>query len=127
MKRIVTALIVVLTICVMLSGCSKSGKPKDMDEETYEAGKRAVEIVQDFLDAKITVQEAYDKLGIIHDRLDGLEFDGKNQSIAKSKNLSIEAKITSLSVFLLNHKISNGSLKYISENLKELKDYLGLK
>ena len=122
MKRIVTALMVVLAICVTLSGCSKSDKPKDMDEETYEIGKRAVEIVQDFLDAKITAQEAMDKLDVMYDRLDSLEFDGKTQSIAKSKNLSMSGKIIGLKVSLIG-----GSVKYISEALKELKEELGLK
>ena len=126
MKRTLTILMTIV-ICITLSACSKSGKPKDMDKETYEIGKRAVEIVQDFLDAKITAQEAYDKLDVMRDRLDGLEFDGKDQRMADAKNSLIRSKISRLSISLLNQKTTGGSLKYVSEDLKELKEELGLK
>ena len=123
MKRIVTALIVVLAICVTLSGCRPSG----MDDKTYNLGKEAVELAQDFLDGKLPMDEAKDKMDDIRDELNDLDFKEETERKKRHHNSMVEAEVSGI-VIAINGLHSDYEVqKDVEKALKDLKDYLGLK
>lgn len=64
MKKISERLLPIIMLCAciisLFVGCS--GKPSGMSEAYYNYGKRALEIVDGYLDLKKTASEAYDEL-----------------------------------------------------------------
>jgi hypothetical protein len=72
MKHLRKIMMLMLTV-VFIAGCS--GKPKDMDQNTYDLGCKALEIMDSCNQMKISKDDAYDQLSEIYDRLESREFD----------------------------------------------------
>ena len=102
----------------MLTACG-GGKPKDMDQQTYELGKRAVEITQSWLNAEVSASEAGQKLDEIYDRLDGLDFETYGR---KHHN-----EMVRLEVHTLMSTIAMSDSGDAYDKLKDLKEELNLK
>ena len=122
MKRIVMVLMVVLVVCVMLSACRPSG----MDDKTYNLGKDAVELAQDFLDGKLPMDEAKDKMDDIRDELNDLDFREETEHKKRHHNSMVEAEVSGI-VIAMNGHSDYEVQKDVEKALKDLKDYLGLK
>ena len=95
-----------------------------MNDETYKLGKDAVELAQDFLDGKVPTAEAKDKMDDIYEKLDRLEFD---ESTEDHHNSMVALNVLGFSIDLLGIDTDYEMSKKVEADLKELKDYLGLK
>lgn len=111
MNRIKTTfLIAILSGC--LSACS--GKPQGMDDNTYQLGVKALEVMDAYNSAEITEDEAKEKLEGIYDRLHGRNFaeDESTQDIQNS----------AVAVCVLDYQItmsSKGDLVESADNLRK--------
>lgn len=82
---------ILLTACVVLSAC----KPSGIDDRTYKLGKDAVELAQDYLDGKLPMEEAKDKMHDIYNELDRLDFDSKEEQQKYHHNVMVRTKVSS--------------------------------
>lgn len=110
-------------VCVTLSAC----KPEGIDDKTYELGKDAIELAQDYLDGKLPTQEAKEKMHDIYEKLDALEFDPKEEHRENHHNGMVEAKVFKFVGDMLGIHTDYEIQKSVEKDLKELKDYLGIK
>lgn len=66
-KRVQIILMVVM-LAFLLTACKNTGKPDNVSDSAYNAGLRAIQIADDYLDYKITREEAVRQIGEISDR-----------------------------------------------------------
>ena len=89
MKRL-TAIILLLVILLALCAC---GKPDNISNEAYTLGQKAVQIADDYLDFKISQDEAIEQMSEISKRFDTIPGDGESDVLVKlnfsTLNLSI--------------------------------------
>lgn len=111
--------VIALLLCTLMLTACGGGKPKDMDQQTYELGKRAVEITQSWLNAEVSASEAGQKLDEIYDRLDGLDFETYGR---KNHNETVRIQILTLKADVA---MSDSGKTY--DKLKDLKEELNLK
>lgn len=71
--RKVASLLCALLCVGALVGCS--GKPRNMSEEVYELGCKALDTVDAFLDADISASSAESTLDLINTQLEGFEHE----------------------------------------------------
>ena len=67
-------------VMVLMVAC---GRPQNMTEETYEYGKKALEIIQKYNSADISAEDAKSRLESIVTALDNLEIDDDLAEIKK--------------------------------------------
>lgn len=111
MGKIKTVFIIAI-IAACLAACSE--KPQGMDDNTYELGIKALEVMDAYNSADITEDEAREKLEGIYDRLNGRNF-GEDELTQEIQNGAVTASI-------LNYEItmsSNGDLVESADNLRE--------
>lgn len=72
MKKVLSFLLV-LGLCLGLTGCGGSSKPDDMTNESYDTGVKVLEVADKYLDDKIDKDEAADSIRSV---MDGFEGDG---------------------------------------------------
>lgn len=111
-KKIIPLLLCGLTL---LTACS--GKPEGMDEETYDLGKKALDIMEDYCDAEISADETYERLDIVYERLQTLELE--EASMESAKNLAISLDITKLKVAVATAEDINECIADLEEDLKK--------
>lgn len=70
MKRFRILFVAIMAVCLI--GCK--GRPKNMDERTYNLGVKALEIMDAYNNMEISEEEAHDQLYEIHDRLKSFEY-----------------------------------------------------
>ena len=122
MKRMLTVLMTIV-ICITLSACRPSG----MDNKTYNLGKDAVELTQDFLDGKLPMDEAKDKMDDIRDELNDLDFKEETEHKKRHHNTMVEAEVSGIIIAMNGLHSDYEVQKDVEKALKDLKDYLGLK
>lgn len=71
MKRAITVILAV-TMLLSLLAC---GIPAGMDEETYNAGKDALEVMQNYNKGLMSDDAAYKRIDVLYKRLDNLKFN----------------------------------------------------
>lgn len=105
--------IAILLTCglVLLSSCSR--KPDGMSNDTYDLGKKALEIIEEYKKAEISAEEAREQLDIVYDRLHSLELDS-SESV---KNLAIALDITKLKVAVITSEDLNECIEDLEEDL----------
>lgn len=113
MKRKIT----ILLLCglTLLSACSS--KPEGMAKETYDLGKKALDIMKDYCDAEISADETYEQLDIVYGRLHTLELEEGSMEIVK--NLAISLDITKLKVAVATAEDINECISDLEEDLEE--------
>lgn len=121
MKR--KLLIMLLLLTMTLSACRPSG----MDDKTYNLGKDAVELAQDFLDGKLPMDEAKDKMDDIRDELNDLDFREETEHKKRHHNSMVEAEVSGIVIAMNGLHSGYEVQKDVEKALKDLKDYLGLK
>lgn len=124
MKRLVAVLLltaVVLSLC----GCGKT--PDDFTKETYQLGKKALKVMDDYLAERIDASKAEGKLSEIHD---ALEEDGKrivpdpdsenygNELLQAMSNSMVAFEVSSFAMGMLGIKNSYGNL-YDCEEVRD--------
>ena len=65
-KLLILPLFIVSMALLVLLFANCSGRPADISEETYKAGSKAIEIVDNYLDYNLSKDDAYYMLSLIH-------------------------------------------------------------
>jgi len=89
-----------------------NGKPANMDKNTYNLGTSALAITDDYMDVKITKDEARSKLETISNRLDKTYAIDKNDII-----FGVKIEISSVSTYILLDNLVISSKSYSKEVL----------
>lgn len=113
MKKIVLSLVIVLAF--ILAGCG-GGIPDGMDQQTYELGKKAVKVMEEYRDNKMDPEEANQRLDEISDELKALKFKDDDAEIA---NGSVQADVLAATVQTMEEKS-------VIDELGSLKKTLGI-
>lgn len=66
-KRVRVVLMIVV-IAFLLTACRSTGKPDNVSDPAYNAGLRAIQIADNYLDYKITREEAKEQMDEIYSR-----------------------------------------------------------
>ena len=75
-----TAFILVLAILLSFTGCSGSGKPDDMNEEVYKQGLIVIDVCDDYIDGKISDDNALIEIEKAYNRIEKYK-DDENSSV----------------------------------------------
>ena len=102
----------IMILAAFLVGCG--GKPKRMDQNTYDLGCKALEIMDSYNKMEIDKDSAYDQLGEIYDRLKTREF-GENEDDQEFQNGLVTADILCYQVAIT----SGSDLIKKSDNLRK--------
>lgn len=101
--------LVLLCLLVGISGCIK---PFGMNKTVYEVGCKSAEVVESYLDADITADEAIEKLESLQGRLDeSYEDDGDDL---------VRLKVIGLSIALSVIEIDDTKIKDLEKAVKDL-------
>ena len=107
--------IVALTVlAACLIGCG--GKPSKMDDNTYNLGCKALEIMEDYNKMEISNDEAYDQLDEIYNRLSDIEYD--------EDHFSEELQNGLVKAYVLSYKVDMTSEKGLFEDTDNLRKTL---
>lgn len=112
-------LVIALLLCTLTTSACGSGKPRYMDSQTYELAKRAVETMQDYLNTELSAKEAYNKMDSIYNRLSELEISTYK---ANYYNEMITIKTSGIRALLMMDDANR-----VYEDMKEMKEYIGMK
>ena len=107
--------VLLLSAILLLTGCGSS-IPDGKDQETYDLGIRAIEIIEKYNNAEISSDDCHDRLDKIYDSLDNLELEEDYTS----KNLFLKIYIQSYTWNL----VKPGGDTYEQE--KNIKETLGM-
>ena len=110
---IVGGLFVLLLVFIL----TREYKPLNMDREVYNLGISALQITDDYLDAKITNKEARNRLDDISSRLDRI--DGTESLLVRTKIFNIDTYI-----LLSDGMFSTSSASDVTESRNSLAEYL---
>ena len=111
--------VIALLFCTLMLTACGGGKPRYMDNQTYELAKRAVETMQDYLNTELSAQEAYNKMDSIHNRLSELEI-----STYKANHYNEMLTIQTSGIRAL---LAMDDANRVYEEMKEMKEYIGMK
>lgn len=126
MKRsFFSGILVILALAIILSGCSGGTKASN---KAVSVGKQAVSVADDYLDGKLTYDEADEKLDELSDEMDYVD-DMKQGDKNKAADFSIQANIVRLSSGIFNDSISGTDETYDSvvDTRNSLADKVGEK
>lgn len=122
-KLIVTVLISVFAISLM--ACSSEPKrPEDISEDLYDIGVKAVKITDKYLEADLTLDEAYDEISNLSDQASNSRND------EYSSDLAVSIEIDSIEYDLFSMEYPYGDKKTESDvksDRNKLADTLGIK
>ena len=110
----------IIFICIILASAfvaCGSVIPQGMDKKTYEIGKNALEVAENYDKGLISKDEAYERINTMANRLEKLNLD---DATAQRKNGVIQAVVKLLAI-----QIRFDSDYY--DTIDDLKEYLGLK
>lgn len=128
MRKIVRVLAIVLVIVMATSsaGCDKKSKiPDHMSEPVYNYGKKSVEIIDEYLDFKISTEEAHEKLQALMDMEDALpKHTGENEVSERANRSMVISHVMQLYLSTMSKK---DSLDVVTTKRNELAKLLGLK
>ena len=111
--------------CGLLVGCG--GKPKEVSQEVYDLGVETCDVLDDYIQGKMSQDTAADKLDELGDRADELEESIENSRETTVYEFSILLKI-GLGFGKVSDVIIGEGETYAAEDLlKELKEDLNLK
>lgn len=121
-----TVLIFFLSISFLLSGCG--GKPSNISDEHYQYGKKAIEIIDSYLDYEIDADEAYQQMKNLSARKETLpqtEFGDKTHSA----DFGVEVGVSNADFYLLElrYNPSNEHLQKLIEARNRIADEIGMK
>lgn len=124
--KIVKYLLLVIVFCMMLSSCNSV--PNDVSSEHCSYARKAIEIVDEYLDYIITAEEAYKKISELRDREDTLP-DTEFEDPTHCKDFSIEVKVSSIdyNFFTLKYHPSADEQSKLLENRNDLAGLIGEK
>lgn len=90
MKKIISIIAIIATATIVLMACGS--KPETMTQDTYENGKRALEVMEKYIDFQIDKDEAEGRLYSIKEALDE-ERKGIDDVLQNTDNLLVSTSI----------------------------------
>ena len=115
MKKITTFALVFMA-CVILIGCG-GGKPKNMDDDTYNIGKQALAVEEQYQSGNLDKQDALDQLHDLQDDLNAIWYKLDDNSQRISNN--------SISIAINSFCIDVNGIQDPSDSYNSLKQKLG--
>ena len=106
-----------LSLILLIFILTREYKPTDMDKEVYRLGVSALEVTDDYLDAKINNKEARNRLDDIFSRLDRI--DGTDSLLVKTKTFNIGTYM-----LLSDGMFSTSNASNVTESRNSLAEYL---
>ena len=80
MKRVLIC-VLALVMGLLAVGC----RPQGMDQQTYDIGRRALRVTDEFLDGNITAQLALSSIRELGERIDSFESEGSSESTGSAE------------------------------------------
>lgn len=114
MKKSVLAIIALAVLALTLVGCG-GGMPSDIDKDTYNLGKDALTVLEEYRDDKMSDTEATDRLDEIEAGLKKV----KPKEEYEQKNFSIQVTVSAAKT-----QISLG--ESVIDQIKDLRTDLGM-
>lgn len=118
MKRLLYCLIVICLCAGLATGCGKSKIPEDMSEGVYNCGVKAIEVIDQFLKADLTIDEASEKLEDLNEQADALSSDDSRQDL----NVCIELNYINVVVF--RNLTKSTHVKTTADDVKDARNAL---
>ncbi|MCD7805018.1 MAG: hypothetical protein LUH03_07730 [Oscillospiraceae bacterium] len=121
MKRIA---LIAMCFVMLITLCSC--KPSDVGELSYEMGKDAIEVVDDYLDYTINASAAYDRLKEVQEQENVISYEYGSPTY--DKDMSIRIKLNGLIVDLIDVQVSNTdeNRQVILDERNDLAELLGI-
>lgn len=121
MKKIISMLFIVGMCSGLLVGCG--GKPKDVSQEVYDLGVETCDVLDDYIQGKMSQDTAADKIDVLGDK--AKEIDESCETNA-AESLILTYVRTSYSSVSSSY-VDKGETYRAEDKLKELKEELNLK
>lgn len=119
MKKKYFTIGLVIVICTFLTACSDKGKkPDTVSEEMYVIGKKVVKVIDKYLDADLTFDEAYAEIKNLDDQASSLE---KNDQY--NGDLGVKISISTIQTDMFSMSLPFGA-KGTDADLKKDRDDL---
>ena len=124
--KIIKFLLSILVSCIIFASCNTM--PSDISSAHYTYAQKAIEIVDEYLDFNITVEEAYEKISELHEREETLP-DTDYDDPTHANDFSIEATVSIIDFNLFQLKLdpSSDEQSELLENRNELAELIGAK
>lgn len=125
MKKVISILLVAVMCCGMFVGCA--GKPKNVSQEVYDVGVETCDVLDDFIQGKMSQSTAEDKLDELGDKADEVEENIKKTRETTVYELSILVEISNAKSAVSHIFVDEGETYKAEDALKDLKENLNLK
>lgn len=123
MKIKLQSFIILLLFSILLSSCSNASNK--LPEKAIDLGKRAVEVIDDFLNKDISAHDAYEIIKSMDDKFDDILNSEERTLLEESPIFNLQLKIANLRTeFLLIYSDETRSSSKIKEMRKEIADYI---
>ena len=99
---------ILLCTIFILSGCGKSGPPKDMDSDTYTIGVRALAVCESYEKGVIDKNEYYEKINDLLKQAQAISNDDMNATL---RNLDVTNALLNIILDLNANKVPTESVK----------------
>ena len=116
-------LMVLLALCLGLCAVSCGGKPSNMDQKTYDLGKEAVQIAEDYLNGRTSASDAYRKIDSVYNSLNSYVPTNSTPNLIVIGYV-MRIRFEFIKPILLNDSIDKDEVK---SALKELKEYINVR
>jgi len=115
-------LVALLVLCLGFTVVGCGGKPSNMDQKTYDLGKEAVQVANDYLNNKTSQNDAYKKLDSLYKQLDSyIPTNSTSHSYVKGYVLLLRGEFTL--VMFSGEPVNRDTF---TKNLGQLKEILNM-
>lgn len=125
MKKVISMLLVAVMCCGLLVGCA--GKPKEVSQEVYDLGVETCDVLDDFIQGKMSQDTAEDKLDELGDRADEVKENIEKTRETTVYEFSILLDISNAKSAVSHIFVDEGETYKAEDALKDLKENLNLK
>ena len=127
MKRLILALVCMIFL-LSLCACHNYGvKPEDISNAHYEFGKKALDIVDQYMDGRISAETARDRLDHLYNYGDYGLPETELEDPTHSKNFSVEVTVWLLNIEMSSIAFGTGSESDLLDKRNDLAEDLNEK
>lgn len=125
MKKVISILLVVTMCCGLMLGCA--GKPKEVSQEVYDLGVETCDVLDDFIQGKMSQDTASDKLDELAEKAEKIEENIKKsrETTVYEDGILIDIKFAFMDVDDIY--VEEGETYKAEDKLETLKESLNLK
>ena len=125
---IIGSIVLALALLLILVSCGKNDKPKDISEQHYQYGIKAIEIADAYLDYNISAKEARSQLNSLMSREDELpDTEWGDPTHLKDSGVEFYSSLMDSVFMRAIYSSSSDSYNYIFEYRNEIAEYIGEK